>query len=35
LKARGYEVVFREFDGNHEVPIDVAREAMKWVANVR
>lgn len=32
LKARGYEVLFREFDGDHEVPIDIAREAMKWIS---
>lgn len=32
LKAGGYEVTFREFDGNHEVPPEVAREALSWVA---
>jgi predicted esterase len=32
LKARGYEVTFREFDGDHEIPEEVAREALKWVA---
>jgi phospholipase/carboxylesterase len=31
LKARGYEVTFREFDGDHEIPLDVAREGLKWV----
>ena len=32
LRKRGYEVVFREFDGGHEVPGAVAREAMSWIA---
>jgi phospholipase/carboxylesterase len=32
LQARGYEVTFREFDGDHEIPADVAREGMKWLA---
>jgi phospholipase/carboxylesterase len=32
LRRRGYDVAFREFDGGHEVPADVASEAMKWVA---
>jgi phospholipase/carboxylesterase len=31
LKARGYDVAFREFDGDHEVPIEIAREGMKWI----
>jgi len=34
LKARGYDVVFREFDGDHEIPADVAREGLRWVAAV-
>jgi hypothetical protein len=25
-------VAFREFDGRHEVPPDVAREGMRWMA---
>jgi phospholipase/carboxylesterase len=33
LKARGYEVAFREFDGNHEIPGDVMREGVRWVAS--
>lgn len=33
LKARGYEVTFREFDGDHEIPADVMREGLRWVAN--
>jgi len=32
LKKQGYDVTFREFNGGHEVPPDVAREAMRWVA---
>jgi len=32
LKSMGYEVAFREFDGRHEVPADVAREGMRWAA---
>jgi phospholipase/carboxylesterase len=31
LTARGYEVTFREFDGHHEIPADVAREGLRWV----
>jgi phospholipase/carboxylesterase len=31
LKSRGYDVTFREFDGDHEIPADVAREGLKWV----
>jgi len=33
LKARGYEVTFREFDGGHGIPADVMREGLRWVAN--
>jgi predicted esterase len=32
LKARGYEVIFREFDGDHEIPGDVMREGLRWGA---
>jgi predicted esterase len=32
LKARGYEVTFREFDGRHEIPRDVMLEGLRWVA---
>jgi predicted esterase len=32
LQRRGYDVTFREFDGRHEVPADIAREGMRWVA---
>ncbi len=32
LKARGYDVTFREFDGDHEIPAGIAREGTLWVA---
>jgi phospholipase/carboxylesterase len=32
LKSRGYQVILREFDGGHQVPDNVAREALAWVA---
>jgi phospholipase/carboxylesterase len=35
LKARGYEVNFREFDGDHEIPADVAREGLKFISKER
>lgn len=31
LKQQGYDVTFREFNGVHEVPAGVAREAMHWM----
>jgi phospholipase/carboxylesterase len=31
LRRRGYDVTFREFDGPHTVPADVAQDAMKWL----
>lgn len=31
LKTRGYDVTFREFDGDHEIPPDVAREGLRWM----
>jgi predicted esterase len=33
LEKRGYAVTFREFDGGHDVPEVIAREAMRWVAD--
>ena len=27
----GYDVTFREFDGDHEIPAGVAREGLRWV----
>lgn len=32
LKSRGYDVTFREFDGDHEIPAGIAREGLKRVA---
>jgi phospholipase/carboxylesterase len=32
LIANGYDVTFREFDGDHEIPEPVAREGMRWLA---
>jgi len=31
LKDRGYEVTFREFEGDHEIPADVAREGLRFL----
>ncbi len=31
LKAYGYDVTFREFDGDHEIPADIAREGLSFV----
>lgn len=31
LISRGYEVNFREFDGDHEIPNDIAGEGLKWI----
>jgi len=35
LQRRGYDVTFKEFDGGHQVPPDIAGEAMRWVAAAR
>lgn len=32
LQLRGYQVTFKEFEGGHQVPPDIAGEAMRWVA---
>jgi phospholipase/carboxylesterase len=32
LRARGYDVTFREFNGQHEIPEAIATEGMGWVA---
>jgi phospholipase/carboxylesterase len=32
LKAKGYEVTFREFEGRHEMPAPVAEEGLQWIA---
>jgi predicted esterase len=31
LISHGYDVTFREFDGDHEIPADVARDGLKWM----
>lgn len=31
LRGEGYSVQFREFDGGHQVPVDVAAEAVKFM----
>lgn len=31
LKARGFEVNYREFDGGHEIPTEIAREGLQFV----
>lgn len=31
LKGQSYDVTFREFDGDHEIPADVAREGLSFV----
>ena len=30
LRSAGYEVLYREFDGPHTVPEDIALEALRW-----
>jgi predicted esterase len=32
LKARGYDVTFREFNGAHEIPASVQAEGLGWIA---
>jgi predicted esterase len=32
LRSLGYEVTFREFEGRHELPADIAGEALRWLA---
>jgi predicted esterase len=34
LKAKGYDVAFREFDGDHEIPADIAREGLSWASKL-
>lgn len=31
LRSMGYEVTYREFEGRHELPPDLATESMKWM----
>lgn len=30
LQRAGYEVIYREFDGGHAIPPDIARDALAW-----
>ena len=32
LRTMGYEVTYREFEGRHEIPPDVASEGLRWMA---
>lgn len=32
LKKQGYDVTFRQFDGGHEIPPQIATAGMKWAA---
>lgn len=34
LKRQGYDVTFRQFDGGHDIPPNIASAGMKWVAQV-
>jgi phospholipase/carboxylesterase len=34
MRKRGHEVTFREFDGGHEIPAEIARDGMRWVAAI-
>jgi len=33
LISRGYDISFREFDGDHEIPAGIAREGLKWMTS--
>jgi Predicted esterase len=33
LKSLGYDVTFREFDGDHEIPAAIAREGLRFLTN--
>jgi phospholipase/carboxylesterase len=32
LRTMGYDVTFREFEGRHELPPDIAAEALQWMS---
>jgi phospholipase/carboxylesterase len=34
LKTNGHHVIYREFDGGHQVPGELAREGMTWAASI-
>jgi len=33
LRTRGYDVTFREFEGRHELPPDIAADGLRWMLN--
>jgi phospholipase/carboxylesterase len=33
LQRAGYEVLYREFDGPHRVPPEIAREGVEWLTS--
>ena len=33
LRSNGYDVTFREFDGRHEMPVDVVNEGLRWMTS--
>lgn len=34
LRSMSYDVTFREFEGRHELPADIASEALRWMLSV-
>jgi phospholipase/carboxylesterase len=34
LRSMGYDVTFREFEGRHELPPDVANEGLRWMGAI-
>lgn len=34
LESMGYDVTFREFEGRHELPPDIASEALQWMTAI-
>jgi predicted esterase len=32
LRDDGYDVTYREFTGPHTIPVEIAREAVDWLA---
>src|SRR5262249_45640194 len=33
LRSRGYDVTYREFDGRHELPPEIANDALRWMTS--
>jgi phospholipase/carboxylesterase len=33
LRSRGYDVTYREFEGRHELPPDIATDAIRWMSS--